>query len=229
VALKDPIRVIDRRGLKNADMGAVSRAVQSDLRDMSRALKERFGESFDPTTFPIPDLETIAGQASNVRAWLMNESRRAKETIVDFTTAGATQATAIHWARSIQFQKGILDLSVTSHPRALQRLSILDFAEGANIEHLGMLMPSLSESMMTPGGLLSKHVGRIRTVAEWQAISKATNKDRRGLSLIFTLGMHHGDPHQMIPVPKRLLLAAFAEMKRYRDGLIRRINRRWGV
>lgn len=225
MALKDPIRVVDRRDLQTADLDRITRAVQSDLRDMRRAMKERFGADFDSTGFPNPDRETVAGYASNVRAWLLNESRRAKETIVDLTTAGATKAVAQHWARGLSFNKGVLDLSVTSHPRSLQRLSILDFAEGAEIEHMAMLIPSLMESRITPGGLLSKHVGRIRTVAEWQAISKATNRDRKGLSLIFTLGMHHNDPHQMLPVPASLLAAALAEMKRYRDFLLKRVQR----
>ena len=223
---RDPIRLITRRKLKAADMNSVANAVRSDMVAMRRALKQRFGDDFVESEFEIPSKEMAIGFASNVRAWLFNESRRTKETILDLTSGGANKAQVLQWIRGLEFNKGILAQSVSAHPRAARRAGTFEFAQASGIRDLLMAVPRAKESSIKPSGILQRYVGRVMTISRWQQISKALNKDRSGLSLIFTLGLHHNDPHQMVPVTRLSLSAAVAAASKYRARLLNSIRRR---
>lgn len=217
--LVDPIRV-DAGKLASSNIDRISAAVERDLAELRRQMGVKGRREA-----PLPKRETIAGYASNVRAWLQNESRRAKEVVVDLSTPGTTKALAQRWASELTFNSGVLDLSVASHPRSLQRLSVFDFAEAAGIEHFGMIVPTQMDLRISPSGVLSQQVGKVRTASEWLAIESRQNAGRRGLSMIFSLGLHHNDPHQMVPIPGALLAAARRQMRKYRESLLRKIGR----
>lgn len=216
MATRDPIRSVDARKLRTADLNRVARAVRSDLMAMRRALIQQFGEDFDPGEFEIPTQEMAVGFASNVRAWLDNETRRVRETVVDLTSGAASKSEVLRWAQGLEFRSGTLDLSVASHQRAIQRAAVLNFATAAGIENMMMVVPRQREQDIHPGGQIAKYVGRILPIARWQQISRALNRDRQGLSLIFTLGLHHGDFHQMVPVTTASLAAATEAAAQYR-------------
>lgn len=223
---RDPIRTVDRRKLGVSDISRVTSAVRQDLVDMRRALKEKFGDDFVSADFTIPSKELTASYASNVRAWLFNESRRTQETIVDLTSGAANKAQVIQWIRGLNFNRGVLDLSLSSHPRAVERSSMWEFVQASKVARMGMIVPRSRESSLSQGGLLQGLVGQVKTPAEWQQISRALNRDRAGMSLIFSLGLHHGDFHRMVPITSSAIAAALVVMARYRSRVIRSLRRR---
>jgi hypothetical protein len=227
--IADPIRIVDARELdvSRFDGAKVTRVVRRNLEEHRRALKEA-GFVVPPDDDGLPTEEEVAGYVSNVRAWLDNESRHAKEVVVDLSATPASRETLLQWIRGIS-EKGFndrdFDLSVTSHSRASSRRQWFDWATANGIDHFAMVIPPATEESISIAGVLSEHVGRIRTTDEWHSIAKEVNRDRKGMSLLFSLGLHHNDPHQMLPIPSGRLAAATKVLIEYRDGFLRRRRR----
>lgn len=221
----DPIRVVDARELRpgSFDLAKVTRRVNQDLKDFNRALKEK---GFAVEDDDMPSEEVVAGYVSNVRGHLFNETRRMKEVVVDLSATPANKASVLQWIRQLGLNDNVFDLSITTHGRAAARAAILDYATKNGVEHFAMVVPSSSEESLSVNGVLSEQVGKIRKTSEWLDISKELNRDRKGLSLIFSLGLHHNDPHQMLPVTPGKLAAAVKVMAEYRKKLLARLRRR---
>lgn len=225
----DPIRIIDAKNLAadKFDVAASTKRVRQQLVEFRRGLKED-GFVIDDEEDGLPSDEEIAGYVSNVRAWLDNESRRAKEVVVDLTATPANRETLLQWVKSLS-EKGFndrdFDLSLVSHTRAASRRQWFDFAAVNGIEHFAMVVPPSMEEHVSLHGVLSEHVGRVRTVDEWHSIAKEVNRDRKGMSLVFSLGLHHNDPHQMLPIPGTRLGAAVRVMSEYRESFVKRRRR----
>lgn len=225
----DPIRIVDADELDASrfDTAKVTKAVRRNLEEHRRALKEE-GFTLHPDDDGLPSDEEIGGYVSNVRAWLYNESRRAKEVVVDLSATPASRETLLQWIKGLS-EKGFndrdFDLSLVSHSRAASRRQWFDFAAANGIDHFAMVIPPSLEDSISIAGVLSEHVGRIRTTDEWHSIAKEVNRDRKGMSLVFSLGLHHNDPHQMLPIPGGRLTAATRVLTEYRDGFLRRRRR----
>src|SRR5689334_25012971 len=96
----DPIRIVDARGLDTSvfDSAKVTARVHEDLVEFQRALKQR---GYVTSVDDLPSEEEVAGYVSNIRAWLDNESRRAKEVVVDLTASPANRETILQWIKSL--------------------------------------------------------------------------------------------------------------------------------
>lgn len=225
----DPIRVLDASGLDTSkfDMARATKLARQQTAEFRRGLKES-GFVLPPGMDELPTEEEVAGYVSNVRAWLDNESRRAKEVVVDLSATPANRETILNWIKGLS-EKGFndrdFDLSLVSHTRAAARRQWFDFGEANGVDHFAMVIPPSKEDSLSLHGVLSEHVGRIRTVDEWHEAAKAVNRDRKGLSLVFSLGMHHNDPHQMLPIPASKLSAATVIVSEYRAALLKRRSR----
>lgn len=225
----DPIRIVDAAELdvSRFDSAKVTQAVHQNLKDFRRGLKED-GFVFPPDEDGLPSEEEVAGYVSNVRAWLYNESRHAKEVVVDLSATPASRETLLQWIKGIS-EKGFndrdFDLSIKSHSRAASRRQWFDWATENNIGHFAMVIPPSTEESVSLAGVLSEHVGRIRSTDEWHSIAKEVNRDKKGMSLVFSLGLHHNDPHQMLPITATKMGAALKVMAEYRDAFTRRRKR----
>lgn len=225
------IRIVERSALAPGvfPVGRTARAVEADLHRINEALGRR-GFSGRLT---IPTQEAIAGQVSNVRAWLYNESRRAKETIVEITQGAATKSQVMSWlARGgLRRNRNTFDLAVGTHIRSTARLGMWEFIEATRtaadpITHLGVIVPRQSEGNVRPQGVLQRYLGRVFAVDKWLNVTRESNKQgRTGLSLAFSLGLHHNDPHQLVPVTAAKLEAVRQIMRRYRERLLRKIRK----
>lgn len=225
----DPIRIVDAAELdvSRFDTAKVTRVVRRNLEEHRRALKEA-GFVIPPDDDGLPTEEEVTGYVSNIRAWLDNEARHAKEVVVDLSATPASRETLLQWIKGISergFNDRDFDLSLVSHSRAASRRQWFDWAQANGIDHFAMVIPPATEESISIAGVLSEHVGRIRTTDEWHSIAKEVNRDRRGMSLVFSLGLHHNDPHQMLPIPPGRLAAAVRVMAEYRDGFMRRRRR----
>ena len=123
---------------------------------------------------------------------------------------------------TILFVTGTFDLSVGSHARAAQRQLVLDYAREAGMTHLALLIPQSAEDRMSPRGILSRFAGRILSVEQWLAEARRQAQGKQGLSSVFTLGFHHGDFSQFLPLFKADLQSAAAILAAYRSRLLRR-------
>ena len=206
MAGSDPIAVVDRKDLSPGafDLAAVTEAVQQDLKDFRRALKE---DGFVVDVDRGPSDEVVAGYVSNVRAYLYNESRHMKEVVVEATAGVGTRAQITDWLQKLSLNDGVFDLSIATHPRAAVREAVFDFAVGNEIGNLMMIVPPSAEESVSPSGLLSRFVGRILPLQEWQAAAQVVNRTRKGISRVFSRGLHHNDPHQRGPGPDARLAA----------------------
>ncbi len=239
----DPLRIVDRQSLRPGGINVrrVARQVRQDLLDLRRRQQDRLNTAFQdlderrrraiygdrkrPPALDMPeveDTETIAGYVSNVQAWLFNESRRAKETVVDLTGGGITRAAFRRWASGYSANRNTFDLSLLSHARAVQRQTIWAYAEQNELEHLAMIVPPSLEESVAPQGILARFVGRMLSPAEWIREAERLARHRQSLSLVMSLGLHHGDVHQMLPIHPLEAEAARSVLAEYRRRFLRR-------
>lgn len=225
----DPIRIVERRALDEDKfpLDRTVRNVERDLAGINKALERRGFSGIE-----IPRREVIAGQVSNVRAALYNESRRAKETVVDISSGPVTKGELRRWLASqgLRMNRNTYQLSVGAHIRASARLGVWEFIEATRdsadpVTHLAVVVPRSAEGSVSPSGVLQRYLGRIFTTDEWLKIGREHNRDRGNLSLVFTLGLHHNDPSQLIPITSAKLEAARVAMRRYRQRTLERIRR----
>lgn len=228
--MTDPIRIVDRRALAPG-VFPVGRSVRRVEEELERINKE-LGRAGFTEKLEVPPRQLIGGQVSNVRAYLYNESRRAKEGITDATSGPITRGELLGWIgnKGLQGNRNTFSLSVGTHIRSAARQGVWNFIEAAQdsvepITHVGVVLPRGTESSIRPGGVLSRYVGRAFPVDRWLRISQEMNRKRGSLSLGFTMGLHHGDPSQLFPISAIKLAAVREALKKYRDKTLNLIKK----
>ena len=230
---EDPVRRVRR-----SDLARLSPSDIEDIAARSAKQLQAFARGLEKDGFPVPrhllrepNREALIGEASNIRAWLFNESRRTKETIVDFSGMAAPRTELLAWIRRLRFNRNTFDLSIVTHARAAQRSQLWEIAQeddgDRRLSHVAPLVPSSAEFRIREGGKLRPLLGRVFTLQEWLRISRESNQGRRSLSLLFSLGLHHGDPHQLLPITPGSLLAFERVLREYRRRLEERLRRRY--
>lgn len=232
---QDPVRKVRRSDLARlsaSDLEKIARDSARALRDFGRGLQED-GFIVPKHLLEEPPLEALIGEASNIRAWLFNESRRAKETVVDFSAAASSRTEILDWVRRMKFNRNTFDLSVVTHARASQRSQVWEILqskesgpEAQRIVAVGPILPKTAEGSITATGRLAPWLYRPIPIHEWLRASREANSGRNSLSLIFSLGLHHNDPHQLLPIPAGRLLAFTSVLQRARSDLLARLRRR---
>lgn len=230
---QDPLRVIDRRALKPGafPLGGAIRQAERNLLAFDKEL-DRLG--FVDSEYEIPGRQLIGGQISNLQAYLYQTSRHQKETIVEVTSSPASRGEVASWIAGVSGNRGHFGLSVTSHVRASQRLGVWQMIQAKvtdpakAIGHVGLIVPPGSESSLSPGGTLMRYMGGVFRVRDWLAIARGHNKARGGLSLAFSLGLHHADPSYLVPITLQRLASMRLAFREYRRAIRGRVQKRAG-
>ncbi len=225
----DPLRVIDRDSLApgRTPLGPAIRQAHRNLTEMDRLL-DRAG--FVDSEYAIPSKQVIGGQISNIQAAIYQASRHTKETIVEITSGPASSGEVASWLAGLKGNRGHFALSVVSHVRAAQRLGIWEMIQARvsdprqRITHISPIIPRSSEGHLRPQGILMRYLGIPFRVQDWIRIARGHNKKRGGLSLAFSLGLHHGDLSYLAPITAAKLPALALALAAYRKRLRKRVR-----
>lgn len=219
----DPIKVVDAKQFVDFDLAKTARKTHQRLKDFARGARE---DDWDVRDEDIPSQEVIAGKVSNVRAFLFNEARRAKETVISFSATPAKKDAILRWISSYDANNSTFSQSVAAHQRAAMRELIHTFSEENDVKHFALTVARSAEDSLSVAGVLSEHIGMVRTGEEWLDAAEIVAKGRQGMGLVWSLGFHHNDPTYLMPIPESRLDAMRQVLADYRRGVLKRLMRR---
>lgn len=166
--------------------------------------------------------------ADNVIRALEQSAYQASAAITDALSGPISASALAEVAGKFDIPRNVLELSFTTHPRAMYRATI--GAAGAAIEadEWEYYVPAAARATARPDGFAAAHHLQIKTGEEWEAVREALGHKKAG-SWIHTTGFHVGDRGYLLPIPDAWSEAAREEERLWRQKWLDGIRRRKGV